>query len=237
MKKTLLLISLAFLSSSCLKTRNQVRADDESSSERGAPAKIQDVKVNDSYVVDEMKVELTRLTGRIEDLERERRESQGDKSKDETIKKLETRIQELEQTQTTLLENMKKAQDAAKADPKEAFERGEALFNEKKYEEAAKELSTYIKAGGKSIEEATFMRGESYYELKEYKKAIVDFSKFYEKYAKAKKASKAVLRIAQSFDALGMKEDATAFYQEVLDKYPKSKEAATAKKKLGSKKS
>ena len=42
----------------------------------------------------------------------------------------------------------------------------------------------------------------------------------------------ALLKIGQSFEALGMKEDAKGFYQELTDKFPKSPEAAKAKKKV-----
>lgn len=47
---------------------------------------------------------------------------------------------------------------------------------------------------------------------------------------------KALLRIGQSFDLMGSKEDATAFYEQLVDEFPKSSEAKEAKRKLARKK-
>ena len=42
----------------------------------------------------------------------------------------------------------------------------------------------------------------------------------------------ALLRIGQSFDALGMKDDARGFYQELAEKFPKSTEARKIRARL-----
>jgi len=76
------------------------------------------------------------------------------------------------------------------------------------------------------------MRAEAYYQLKQYKKAIVDYSKFPEKFTTSKKMPVALLKIGQSFDALGMRDDAKSFYQELIEKFPKSQEAKKARSKL-----
>ena len=85
---------------------------------------------------------------------------------------------------------------------------------------------------GKEAEEATFLRGESQYKKQQYTKAIVDYSRFSEKYPKSPYHPKALLKIAESFVALGKKEEAKAFYSELTDKFPKTAEGMLAKKRM-----
>ena len=61
---------------------------------------------------------------------------------------------------------------------------------------------------------------------------IVDYSVFPERFPKSKKMSAALYRIARSFEALGMKEESRNFYQELVDKFPKSAEAKKSKSKV-----
>jgi tol-pal system protein YbgF len=239
-----LLVLCSICTSSCLKTRAQVKEEESNTpstetqpNSAGTPAQVKDVDEHDSYAIDEIKGEMTRMNGRIEDLERKAGDStqNGQPSKDD-FKKLENRVIELEQAQTNMLEAIKKMQEtqvAATADPMNALEAGKKSFNSKNYDAAIDQLSTYLKAPkGKHSEEATYLRGESYFQLKQYKKAIVDFSKFPEQYTHSKLMPQSLLRIGQSFDALGMKEDAAGFYQELTEKFPKSPEAKKARAKL-----
>jgi TolA-binding protein len=224
--------------SSCLKTRAQVREEENNTpSTEGAPvpAQVKDVDGGE-YALDEIKGELTRLNGRIDDLEhnaQENAQNNGQNVKDD-MKKLEDRVQELEQAQANMLEAIKKLQDtqAVAADPLGALEAGKKSFAAKNYQAAVDQFSAYLKAPkGKHSEEATYLRGESYFQLKQYKKAIVDFSKFPEQYTRSKLMPSALLRIGQSFDALGMKDDAAGFYQELTDKFPRSPEAKRVRSK------
>lgn len=246
----ILALSFCFISTGCLQTRAQLRADqaDDGSSPRPAamaspqPAQIQDVQQG-SYALDEIKGELTRLEGRIEDLERNQRQSGADaaaaENKDE-IKKLEGRVIDLEQAQTQVLEILKKIQDAqqtaaqAAVNPSEALNKGKRAYSEGNYDAAIGYFSSVLKGGraGPEAQEATFLRAESYFAQKKYKKAIVDYSKFPEKYSKSKFMPAALYRIGLSFDALGMRDDAQGFYQDLVDKFPRSSEARRARKKL-----
>lgn len=220
---------------SCIKTRAQLKESEtsDSVSTRAAAPKSIDTS-GDSYAVDELKAEITRLTGRIEDLEKG--QTTGRTYKDEDIKKIETRLIELEKTQIEVLERLKggAGAQAPEKDPKEHLEKAKKAFEETEYETVVTETTAYLKSNPKNSEEAIFLRGDAHFRLKEYKKAIVDFSKFPEKYPDSPKTPKALLKIGQSFDNLQMKEDAQAFYQELQDKYPKSAEAKELKKKAKS---
>ena len=243
MKKHLL-VSVAFtlllIQTGCLKTRAQLKEDGNDEAARPVQSKIQEVQPQGEYVIDELKSEITRLTGRIEDLERSQKQQSevaASANKDE-LKKLEARVTELEQAQAQMLEALKKVQDASAAatatDPVELFDKGKAQFEAGNFEGAIESLGAYLKApkAKVAVERATFLRGEAYYQLKQYKKAIVDYSKFPEKFTKSTHMPVALYKIGLCFEALGMKDDARSFYQELVDKYPKSPEARRVKAKL-----
>ncbi len=232
----LVLLCSVFLFSSCLKTRNQLKGEGATAAEtqgESAPATVKEVKPQGQYVLDEIKSEMTHLSGRVEDLERNQKQEGGTTSKEE-IKKLETRIVELEHAQAAMIETLKKLSSIVPVpDRVEIYEKGRALFQAKDYKGAVEALSEYLGAiKPKRAEDAMFLRGEAFYQLKDHKKAIIDFSKFPEKFQHSSKLPLALYKIGLSFEALGMKEDAKGFYQELVDKFPKSGEAKKAKAKI-----
>lgn len=224
----------------CLKTRAQLKddPDDREVASKPVPAQVQDVQPKGEYVIDEIKSEITRLTGRVEDLERTAHQQQkaaNDPKEKEEVQQLHRRIEELERAQAEMLEALKKLQTSAPAaaENTDAFEKGKASLKAGNLEAAVESFTSYLKyPKAKNAEEATFLRGEAYFGLKQHKKAIIDFSKFPEKFTKSKRLPAALLKIGQSFEALGMKEDAKGFYQELVDKFPKAPEAKKAKAKL-----
>ncbi len=228
-----LLLSL----SGCLKTRAQLKedSDDQSTAPAAAskPNAVQDVQPQGGYAMDEMKAEMTRMNGRIEDLERAQKDA-NKPGADEALKKLEGRVTELEQAQVNVLEAIKKLQDTSPAaDPTALFEKGEQEFGHENWDGTIDPLSSYLKSPKpKNAEDAYFMRAEAYYHLEKYKLAIADYSEFPEKYTKSKHMAEALYKIGISFEALGSPDDAKGFYQLLVDKFPKSSQAKKAKSKL-----
>ena len=70
------------------------------------------------------------------------------------------------------------------------------------------------------------------YRGKNYEKALVYFSKIYTKYPRSSFAPRSLLYIARSFKASGKTEEANVSFQELIEKYPKSRHAKTAKKEI-----
>jgi len=243
---SLVSISLAMTSlSGCLKTRAQLRNQSQNEATQAqdgsVPVRVTDVQSDNGQraVVDELKTEITRLNGRLEDLERTNQDlnqktGNNEKNKEEENKKLEARIHELETSQLQLIDALKKKEkEAPKVEPVERFNYGKALFAKKKYTESIEAMSDYLKfPKGKSREDALYVRAESYSATNQHKKAIIDYSEINEKFPKSKKMPKVLYKIAMSFDALGMKSDAKVFYQELVDKFPKSAEAKKAQTKI-----
>lgn len=224
---TALLLPLA----GCLKTRAQLKDDDGAA----RPVAVQDVKPQGQYVIDELKSEITRITGRIEDVERAQQHAAKGDGGEAAIKKLETRIEELERAQVSMIDELKKLQAAPPkaTDPEDHFESGKKAFEQGKFEDAAEAMGAYLKSKHpRAAETATYIRGESYFALKQYKKAIVEFARFPDKFTRSARMPAALLKIAQAFEALGEKSDARNFYQELVDKFPSSAEARRAKPKL-----
>lgn len=196
----------------------------------------QDVQPQGRYVVDELKAAITTLEGRIEELERQEKElnAQGSANEKEEMKKLVERINQLEQNYAQLNDSFKKAQETAvPADPEDLFKKGKTQFSEDNFEAAAETFAQYLKNSKvKSPQDASFLRGESLFKLKLYKKAILEYSKFPEKYSHSSHMPEALYKIGLCFDALGMKDEAKGFYQELKEKYPKSAQAKKIKKKV-----
>lgn len=245
MKKRSISASLAALllisTAGCMTTRSGMKKDGLSGDDPvGAtqPAEVAPVEGKSNYVVDELKSEITRLNGRIEDLERSRgteaERAQSEKLKQEQFDKLEQRIVELENAQLEMIEQFKKYQGVA--DERVAEKAGELVDQartkaESGDREGAIDLLTKYLANSKAprAEEATFLRGESYFETKQYRKAIADYGQFTEKYTKSKYMPTVLYKIGLSFRAINAKEDAAVFLQELIDKHPKSPEAKKAK--------
>jgi TolA-binding protein len=225
----LLAVSLMTLPG-CLKSRAQLKEDGEPTSEssEARPVQVKEVQ-SGGYAVEELKSEFTRLTGRVDELEQSQKQN---KSSDE-IKRLEQRIVELEQGQLAALEAIKKIQtQPSVTETADELESGKTQFKVGNWEGAIEHLSNYIKSPkAKNLEEATYLRAEAYFESKQFKKAIIDYSKFPEKFTTSKRMPMALLKIGQSFDALGLKDDAQGFYQELKEKFPKSPEAKLIKPK------
>src|SRR4051812_42650293 len=87
--KILIPLALCLTFSGCLKTRAQLRDDDDRDGPtKPVPAQVQEVQPQGQYVLDEIKSELTRMNGRIEDLERTQKQAgtNGTAGKDEMKK-------------------------------------------------------------------------------------------------------------------------------------------------------
>jgi TolA-binding protein len=235
-KTSILLVCVSSMTG-CLKSRFQYRGDgDDQVAVTPIPAQVKDVRPQDEYVLDEIKLELTRLNGRIEELERASHATSDSSIQKDDFKKFESRIVELEQAQAKIIETIQKNKQNESVSAEESeglYKKGKSKYNLEQYDEAIEIFTEYLKNSKASdTEDATYYRAESYFKLKQYKKAIVDYSRFPEKFTRSKHMPAALFKIGNSFDALGMKEDAKGFYQELVDKFPKAAEAKKARSKL-----
>lgn len=75
---------------------------------------------------------------------------------------------------------------------------------------------------------------EELFSKKDYKKAALAYQKFKETNSKSKKVADATYKMGLCFQELGMNDDARAFFEEVISKYPDTPEAKRAKSHLKS---
>ncbi len=229
----------------CLKTRSQLRSESSDEMSEAEPSRrvasappVQDVKPQGEYVIEELKDEITRLSGHLEELEHQQKEfqksSHNEKMGDE-LRKLEARISQLEKNQQAIQDSLAEFHEMAQShqDPNEIFKTAKELFSEGRYQEAADQLAKVEKnSKAKNKDDATFLRGECFFSLKQFKKAVVEYSKFPEKYTHSSHYPEALYKIGLSFESMGMKEDAKGFYQELVEKFPKSPQAKKIRKKV-----
>jgi len=176
---------------------------------------------------DELRAELAKTSGRVEELEHE--QALKEKTSAEELKKAQERIEALEKQLKELT-----PETVSVPAGKTPFEAGKDAFLAGKWDEAITFLSQFLanQESGKQVEEATFLRGESHFKKLQYNKAILDYSKFPERFQKSSFHPKALLKIAESFEATGRKDDAKVFYSDLVEKFPKTAEGKIAKKKL-----
>ena len=184
------------------------------------------------------------MNGRIDELQKKNETLAQDSTKraerEAQLRDMEAKIQELQASQAAMIEALQKKEmerekqkEVPKADPAQSFEAGRSKFRNKDYDAALEDFNQYLKfPKGKYNEEALFYRGETLFAKEQYKKAILDYSGLQERFPRSKHIPKSLLKIGMSFEALGMRSDAKAFYQELTEKHPKSPETKTAKAKL-----
>jgi len=112
-------------------------------------------------------------------------------------------------------------------------------INDSEYLTAVATLKTFKRKFPKSAyaADAGYWLSECYFAMRDYEQAIKGFQAMLDKYPRSKKAPSALLKQGYAFAELGMDTDAKVFFNNVIRKYPKSREAAEAKSwiKSGSK--
>jgi tol-pal system protein YbgF len=113
---------------------------------------------------------------------------------------------------------------------KDAFE----AFQKSQYDEAIKRFSVFIESYGSTplVSNAYYWIGESYMNLKNYDKAILYFQETIDKYPKSEKAPRALLSQAEAFRLTNDKKSSITILKRVIELYPKTEEAIIAERRL-----
>ncbi len=115
-----------------------------------------------------------------------------------------------------------------------AYEEAWKSLERKNYREAIARLNDFIRKHPQSeyADNAQYWIGESYYALKEFDQAILEFDAVRRKYPNGEKVPAALLKQGFAFAELGDKVDARLILQELIARYPQTKEAVKAKEKV-----
>lgn len=205
--KTILLFSSAAFVTGCLQTRANLRQESPTYT---APAKapthtVEQTKQAEAVAKNEdVNNEFRQLYGRLETVENQLKETK----ENEYVKGLETKVQQMEAKmallETTVADLNAKAKAAPVAVP--AYE-------------PPKQMGVIDKADGHFLK-------------KDWEDAILAYEDYRKKNPKGSDYAHATYRIGLAFQSMGLKDDAKAFFKEVVEKFPKSKEASLAKDKL-----
>ncbi|MEI7788032.1 MAG: tol-pal system protein YbgF [Chlorobiaceae bacterium] len=101
-------------------------------------------------------------------------------------------------------------------------------------ESARESFSALLKTYPKSnlLDQAQFFLAESYFSEKWYEKAILEYQVVIAKYTKSSMRPAAIFKQAVSFEKIGDTVNAKARFKTLVNVYPKSPEAALARKKM-----
>ncbi len=208
------------LTSGCLQTRSNLKEQEEKQVLRKQVVNLQQTTADVSSKFNEVDEDLRKTNGRIESLDARM-----------------TQIKDRAEKNDFALESKFKEQDTKFQAFREELQKMQAELVEVKASNAA--LQAAMQAGastnsgsGKSSEKTPFDLGDSRFEQKAWREAIFAYEDYRKSYPKGKNFGAATYKIGVCFQELGMLDDAKPFYDEVISKFPKSKEADRARSRL-----
>ncbi len=172
-------------------------------------------------------------------------------NRDEKIKSILGRIDELEAQLRTYWEEVKselrdvrrgkdggggmtQSSTPAKGGAEDFYKQGFDAFQKGSYDNAIQIFTQFVKQNPDSplAPNAYYWMGESYMNVKNYEKAIVQFQEVIDKFPKSEKAGRAMVRQAEGFGILGDKKSSTTLLKRVIELFPKTEEARMAERML-----
>jgi len=261
MKKTIISLALLTLSTSCIKTAEQVRREKSMETITEQVHDSQGLVADMAEQMRNLQTQLDRMNGRMEELEYRQKNAHPDAQKkmEETLSVLKSQ-QENESSQILQIQNELKEQrvflekvttqlgsightkttpqnnnNNKKKNVKEELSEGLALVQNNQYDDARSLLQNIIDHKDLTPGDQNKIMhglGRTEYYSKNYDKALTYFSKIYTKYPQSSLAPSSLLFIGKSLRKLGKRDEAKEALSKLVEDYPASKEALTAKKEL-----
>ena len=179
--------------------------------------------------------------------EKNRAQDERAKALEERIRALEDRLKNMEAKIDLVASKQAEAEKAA-ATAKEAPPEGKGLitgmgelyreafetYQRGDMDGARKKFEAFLKQYPNTdlSDNAQFWIGETYYAKKDFERAILEYEKAIVKYPEGDKVPAAILKQAFSFLELGDKTNGKSLLRRVMERYPHSEQAETAKKRL-----
>lgn len=183
--------------------------------------------------MDGLKADIAKLRGQIEVLLYQA--DTADKRQKDLYLDIDTRLRKLEQVREVAAAEAPGADVPATPEETKAYEAALNQFKAGKYPQAVVSLQAMLIANpkGKLSPNAQYWIGMAYAAQRDYKNAIDAQQKVVAGWPADPKAPDAMLNIANSQEAMGDKRGAKKTLEDLLEKYPASQSAATAKQRLG----
>ncbi|AHI04948.1 hypothetical protein BDW_02190 [Bdellovibrio bacteriovorus W] len=221
MKFLLPLIALSFVLTGCLKTRNDVRENEQRTVMQQQVVTLQKTNADAASRLGDVDEQIRYLNGRVEVLEN--RLAQSNNGVEHAFKASQEQNRDLSQKVILLQEALTKME-------KDVFALNSEIQSLKAQKAAAAQAEAA--AAKQQSKKNGYELGEEHFNKKDWKQAILSYQKYRDSNAKGPKFADATYKIGVSFQELGMKDEAKTFYDEVVSKFPKSEEARRAKIRL-----
>lgn len=224
------LVSFIFVVSlsqvACLQTRTAAKEQEEKQVLRKQVTTLQQSTADSSSRFSEIDDDLRKSSGRIETLDARLTQIKERAEKNDFA--LETKLKEQETNFQAFREELAKMQ----AEIAEVKATNLAIQQTLAAGAAPANTSTNTSKSASSNKKNPFEAGETKFSQKSWRDAIFAYEDYRKFFPKGKNFAAATYKIGVSFQELGMKDDARPFYDEVIAKFPKSKEAQRARVRL-----
>lgn len=127
-----------------------------------------------------------------------------------------------------------KPEDSGPMDPQRLYDEAQIDFREKRYPEARQKFEKFVKDFQKHAltPNSYYWTGESLFAEKKYEDAILAYETFLKKFPENDKVKGAMLKQAYAFIEMGDRKTGKVILERIIEKYPTSKEAELAEKKI-----
>lgn len=218
-------LGLIISSSGCLQTRSDAGSNYQSQVYRKKNLENQNAEAETTAPKIDERDELIRaLNGRVESMENQIQQLNKEKEASQTAVNPDSQKIALLQDALAKMELQLQKLEGEK-DHAENKKSSDSNINREAKESSAPATSVEKK-------QSAFVVGEELFQKKEWKKAILSFQTFVEESPKNKLAPEAKYKIGVCFQELGLKDEASAFYEEVLAQHPKTESGKKAKIRL-----
>ncbi|MGZ3793422.1 MAG: tetratricopeptide repeat protein [Bdellovibrio sp.] len=218
--KVTVAIFFTVLVSGCLKTRNDVRENEQTQVMQQQVVTLQKTHADTASRFTEIEEQMRELNGRVDVVENKL--NKNDSVFENAHKNSQQQNQELSQKVQLLQEALTKIETDLRA-----------LTAELQAVRAEKAAAVAEKTA-KQVKKDVFDLGQEFFDKKDWKQSILNFQKYRDDHPKGKNFAEATYKIGVAFQELGLKEEAKTFFDEILNKFPKSEEARRAKTRLKS---
>lgn len=219
--KNLVIVLFSLAVVGCLKTRSEVKDTETRQAVQQQVVSLQKNTADSSNRFAEIEEQMRVLNGRTEVLEN--RLSVKGQETDRDKKALTDQNAEIYRKVNLLQESLVKMEQQINV-----------LSTQMTVLEAQNQAQSHLQAqaAAAAAKKSSFEIAQDYFSQKEWKKAILNYEKYREESPKGKLVSEATFKIGVSFQELGLKDEAKAFFEEVISRFPKSEDAKRAKIRL-----
>lgn len=212
----------------CLQTRAAVKEQEEKVVLRKTVQNLQQTTADVNTRFNDIDDDIRKLNGRVESTEHKLSQlAQNTQKSDQAI---EQRVQEMQSRLGAYQEAISKL-DTQVAELSQAL--GHYREEAARAQSAAAAASSRGSSGGSGgSASGPYVSAEEAFKRQAWKDAILDYEKYRKGNPRGKQFAEATYKIGVSFQELGMTDEARAFYEEVVAKFPKTKESEKAAYRL-----